>query len=95
MDKLNVDKEEMHHPVKHVIIGKNNKASLIDFERCHEVKKGKNVTQFCQFLINKRFNFVLRKKDIKINRKDMIRCARTYKNKQIKKNLDKILRLIV
>ncbi|MCK4522171.1 MAG: hypothetical protein KAU20_06360 [Nanoarchaeota archaeon] len=93
MDKLNVDKEEMHHPVKHVIIGK--KVVFLDFERCHEVKKGKNVTQFCQFLINKRFNSILRKKGIRISKKDMIIAAKNYKNKQIKKNLDKILRLIV
>jgi release factor glutamine methyltransferase len=48
LDELNVDKEEMHHPIKHVIVSKMS-ISLIDFERCHYSTKPKNVTQFCQF----------------------------------------------
>jgi release factor glutamine methyltransferase len=34
LDTLKVDKEEMHHPLKHIIIDK--KPVLIDFERCHQ-----------------------------------------------------------
>lgn len=48
LDKLKVDKSEMHHPVKHIIVGK--KIVMIDFERCKYSNKPKNVTQFCQFL---------------------------------------------
>jgi release factor glutamine methyltransferase len=33
LDKLKVDKEEMHHPFKHVIITKNNKPVLVDAEK--------------------------------------------------------------
>jgi len=50
MDKLKVDKLEMHHPVKHIIIGR--KVVMLDFERCKYSVKPKNVTQFCQFLLN-------------------------------------------
>ena len=50
MDKLKVDKLEMHHPVKHIIIGR--KVIMLDFERCKYSVKPKNVTQFCQFLLN-------------------------------------------
>jgi putative serine/threonine protein kinase len=48
MDKLKVNKYEMHKPVKHVII-KNEKPVLIDFERCKKTLNPKNVTQVCQF----------------------------------------------
>ncbi len=49
LDKLNINKEEMHNPVKNIII-KKNKPILIDFERCHFTNRPKNVNQFKQFL---------------------------------------------
>lgn len=49
MDKLKINKEEMHRPLKNVII-KNNKPILIDFERCRFTERPKNVNQFKQFL---------------------------------------------
>jgi len=53
LDKLNINKEEMHHPLKHIIIGK--KIVMIDFERCRYSKKPQNVTQFAQFLVSCKF----------------------------------------
>jgi len=46
MDKLKINKEEMSHPQKHIIIDKNNNLTLIDFERAHYTIKPSNVTQF-------------------------------------------------
>lgn len=51
MDKLRINKEEMHHPFKHILINRN-KITMIDFERCYETDKPKNVTQFIQYLRN-------------------------------------------
>ncbi len=51
LDALRVNKLEMHHPVKHIIIRKNEPI-MIDFERCKRTLKPKNVTQFCQFLLS-------------------------------------------
>src|SRR3989338_10952221 len=54
LDKLHVNKFEMHHPTKHILInpGKPSRKTvvMIDFERCKWTKKPKNVTQFVQFL---------------------------------------------
>lgn len=47
LDELGLNKEEMHHPFKHVIIA-NNKPVLLDFERCKKTAKAHNVTQFCE-----------------------------------------------
>jgi len=52
MDKLGLNKEEMHHPVKHIVVQKNGKPVLLDFERCKSRKRQHNVTQFCQFVIS-------------------------------------------
>ena len=49
MDKLKINKEEMHKPLKNIII-KNKKPFLVDFERCHFTLRPKNVNQFKQFL---------------------------------------------
>ena len=88
LDKLKIDKKEMHNPWKHILIGK--KITMIDFERCHYVNKGKNVTQFGQFL--------LRKKDllkIKINKKEFINILKKYKRRQTEENFKRILMILV
>lgn len=51
IDKLGIDKFEMHHPLKHVLIGK--KIVMIDFEKCKFSKNPKNVTGFSQFVSRK------------------------------------------
>ena len=52
LDKLKVNKFEMHRITTNVIVVKNNPV-LIDFERCKRVLEPKNVTQFSQFLFKK------------------------------------------
>lgn len=49
MDKMKVNKLEMNHPLKHVLV-RDNKVIMIDFERCKRTENPKNVTQVCQFL---------------------------------------------
>ena len=58
LDKMGINKEEMHHPLKHIVIDK--KPVLLDFERTKKTEKPKNVTQFVEFLV--RFKFLQRKK---------------------------------
>lgn len=89
MDKLKINKLEMHHPVKHIIIDK--KPVLIDFERCYKTNKPKNVTQFIQFIISNNLRNELLKKKVKINRNKFIKLAKDYKKDMNKKNLNKII----
>ena len=49
MDEMRVNKLEMHSPLKHILM-RDDDPVLIDFERCKQTLKPKNVTQFCQFL---------------------------------------------
>jgi predicted Ser/Thr protein kinase len=108
LDQLKVDKEEMHHPIKHIIItkklkpimidaGKSKISSiqktpdvvLLDFERCHNVENGKNVTQFSVFLI--RLKELLLEYGIKIEQDKMIELLKIYKREQTKNNFNKII----
>lgn len=55
MDKLKINKEEMHHPRKHIYVFKNQ-VRMIDFERCHFSDKVHNVTQFFQYILTLKLN---------------------------------------
>jgi len=94
MDKLNINKEEMSHPQKHIIIDKKNNPVLIDFERMHYTIKPSNVTQFSDFLISNNIMTILKKNNININKKQLISAAKIYKKKQKINNFNKILKLI-
>ena len=84
MDKLNVNKFEMHNPVKHIIITKENKPIMIDFERCKFTQKPKNVTQFCQYLLKFNFN---------VDRNKLEGLMKEYKKDYDRKVFDEIVGL--
>jgi predicted Ser/Thr protein kinase len=81
MDDLNVNKEEMHRPLKHIIVGKSVK--FIDFERCSKTKNPKNVTQFCNyiFITNNPVATKVRKL-FGVRKDDALRLLKSYKKKR-------------
>lgn len=89
LDKDQVNKEEMHHPIKHIIIGK--KVTMIDFERMHKTIKPQNVTQFCQFLTSNNLQKISKEKGLKINKKQLLIVAKKYKEGYSKEEFDKII----
>ncbi|MAG50830.1 hypothetical protein CL621_04300 [archaeon] len=94
LDSLQIEKKEMHHPIKHILIEKNN-AKMIDFERCRKTEKPKNTTQFCQFLISKKVSDILTKKGFKkIKKSTLISLVKDYKKDFNKKNIKKIINLL-
>ena len=93
LDKLKIDKEEMHHPLKHIIISRN-KSCLVDFERAHYAQSPKNVTQFCQFLTSGYLGFIFKNKKINIDEQKIRELAKIYKNKQNSINFKKIVDML-
>ena len=83
LDQLKINKLEMHHPVKHIIIDKS--PVMIDFERCYYTKHPKNITQFCQFLMNTNKT---------LNKKLLINALKIYKSKQNKNNFNQIKKIL-
>src|SRR3989338_9565745 len=51
LDKLKVNKFEMTNPYKHIIVKKNLKPVMIDFERCRFSLNPKNVSQFVEYIL--------------------------------------------
>jgi release factor glutamine methyltransferase len=82
LDKLKVSKEEMHHPIKHIIV-RRDIPYLIDFERMHKTEKPKNVTQFFVFLSSNMVSEILQKKKLCMKRETMIELGRKYKNGEL------------
>ncbi len=80
LDRLKINKKELVNPYKHILINKS-KVVMIDFERCHKVDRGKNITQFCEYLMR---NKILARKKITPLLKD-------YKKKQTGKSFRRIL----
>ncbi|MBN2053233.1 hypothetical protein JW756_07045 [Candidatus Woesearchaeota archaeon] len=93
MDLLGIDKKELTNPYKDILVTSDNKAVMIDFERCKESKKPKNVTQFLQYLA--RSKPILEKKGILINKEEIIRLGKRYKTKPNKENFKNIIKFVI
>jgi release factor glutamine methyltransferase len=93
LDTLGINKEEMHHPVKHILI-RNHRPVLIDFERSRYSEKAHNITQFSQFLSGAHVMEILGKKGIHIKKQEMMAAARGYSRDCSKENLEKIIRIV-
>jgi putative serine/threonine protein kinase len=92
MDDLGIDKKELTNPYKDIIITEDNNAVMIDFERCKESKKPKNVTQFLQYIA--RNKPMLEDKGIMIDKEELITLGKKYKSKPNKENFNNIIRFI-
>jgi putative serine/threonine protein kinase len=99
MDMIGISKEEMHRPIKHIIIELDDahapRPIMIDFERTHHTEKPKNVTQFCQFLAWSDITDVLAEKGIIIDKTVFQQSAMEYKKNISEDGFDKIIGLIV
>lgn len=83
LDKLKINKKELTTPYKHILVNKD-KVVMIDFERCHKVKKGKNVTQFGEYLMRKKI----------VKREEFTELLKRYKNEESEGNFKEILEAI-
>ena len=77
LDQLKVTKEEMHHPLKHLLIDQHDHPWLVDFERCKLTEKPQNVTQFAEYLC--RQQNVLQQKGFSFSVAGVRERARLYK----------------
>jgi predicted Ser/Thr protein kinase len=97
MDDLGINKLEMNHPWKHIIIPdadlQTDKPVMIDFERCKETLQPKNVTQFAQFMTSTTVMEALRRKEWTLNAQKIIEIAKKYKQ-SIKNNDEKLKNML-
>jgi len=91
LDKSGYNKLEMHKPVKHIIIGKYNKITFLDFERMYESKRPKNVSQFATYVF---FHNKITKTLFKKDKKNFFKVLKNYKDNINKENFSKVLKLL-
>lgn len=91
LDELKINKEELHHPFKHIIITALNYPVLLDFERCTQTEKPKNVTQLLEFFC--RLEPVLTKKGIIVDKEAVRNLAKEYKGTGSQDILQQIIAL--
>lgn len=91
LDELKINKEELHHPFKHIIITALNYPVLLDFERCAPTNKPKNVTQLLEFFC--RLTPALKKKGIMADKEMVRKLAKEYKETGQKDILPQIITL--
>jgi putative serine/threonine protein kinase len=83
LDEMYVNKLEMTHPHKHILIVKDGDCDvpvMIDFDRARHVERPKNVTQACQWITSATMDKQLRARAIVIDRVRVRGLAQTYKN---------------
>ena len=86
LDKLKISKDELHRPFKNVLVDKDLKVHLIDFERSKFSDYPQNVTQLIQFVITSGSYLFS-----DIDKDKIIEVAKIYKRSQTEKNLERIL----
>jgi len=90
LDELKVNKEEMHHPLKHIVINTLQQPTLLDFERCTLTEKPHNVTQFVECIC--RMKKELQEKGFSIDVVAFRTLANNYKKEISKKNFEMVIK---
>lgn len=98
MDLLGVNKFELTRPYKHILISKKTRfrkrgeVVQIDFERCKQTDKPKNVTQFVQCVSRGKLQTILKEKKTATNTDKLMELSKNYKHKLEKKYFDQIIK---
>ncbi len=93
MDVLGVNKEEMHHPHKHIVVTKAGEPVLLDFERARNTERPHNVTQFCQYVTSRKLRQITGEK-INIRAEELRKLAASYKKEMSEESFEEIKSVI-
>lgn len=102
LDSLMINKQEMNHPQKHIIIRKEKinkekdsdnsmmyKSWLIDFERASYTNNPKNLSQFLSYLRKENIKKILEEKGICIKEEEILKIIKEYKAEKLFKTKDR------
>ncbi len=93
LDCIGLDHGELSKAPKHIIVDKQRKPWIVDFETASNNRKPANVTSTCQFLftsygaVAKEVAEVLGER----NREEIINALRLYKNARVRENFNRLL----
>lgn len=92
LDEIGLDHGELSRAPKHIIIGGDNKAVIVDFETASLQRRVSNVTSICQYLFigSQTAKTILRKLG-KIDQETLRTNLKNYKQNRTRENFNKIL----
>ncbi len=92
LDEAGLDHGELSHAPKHIIIDRNSKPFIVDFETASLNRKSSNVTSICQYLfIGGAVAKVVAEKLGKKDTKAIVDALRLYKNDRNRENFERVL----
>lgn len=94
LDESGLDHGELSHASKHIIVKRNDKPCIIDFETASVTRRKSNVTSICQyFFIGSQFAKCLKIKLGRIDQHALIVALTRYKNNRTQRNFDEVLKI--
>jgi putative serine/threonine protein kinase len=91
LDKIGLDHGELSKAPKHIIIDKEDKPHLVDFETASINRKVSNVTSICQYLfVGSEVAKIVKGKFFDIDQRKLIITLRKYKENSSRKNFEEI-----
>jgi putative serine/threonine protein kinase len=93
LDAAGLDHGELSKAPKHIIVNKEQKPFIVDFETASINRKPSNVTAICQFLFTSGYGVsrVVAETLGERNSAEIIRTLRVYKGQKTRENLDRVL----
>jgi len=93
LDNIGLDHGELSKAPKHLIVDKQQKPWIVDFETASIDRKPANVTSVCQFLFTSGGAVARAVAEVlgERNRKEIINALRLYKNDRVRENFDRVL----
>jgi len=94
LDGKGLDHGELSRAPKHIIVDKDDKAHIVDFETASLQRRVSNVTSMCQYLfIGSKTAKTIRRKLGKIDQQVLRTNLRNYKQNRTRENFNHILRV--
>jgi len=94
LDEIGLDHGELSRAPKHIIIGRDNEAHIVDFETASLQRRVSNVTSICQYLfLGSQLAKTMRRRLGKVDDDALIAALRDYKLERTNQNFLRILQL--
>jgi putative serine/threonine protein kinase len=92
LDKVGLDHGELSRAPKHIIVDAKDKPCIVDFETASTRRRVSNATSICHYLfIGSQTAKTIEKRLSKIDKEELIKALRKYKQKPTQEKFEKVL----
>jgi len=92
LDRIGLDHGELSHAPKHIMVNREGRPVLVDFETASMNRRSSNVTSICQFLfLGSEVAEIIAKKIGVIDKNDIVEALRRYKKDSNRERFELVL----